>query len=70
MSEDSAMHLARQLLNQIEKENSQSSFWVVSVIAKLEQFHPKLTMKELLTIVRQEMPKHWQDYQDYLKERV
>lgn len=60
--------LARILLRQIEKEKSQSSFWIISAISKLFEDNPDMKVKELMTILKEEMPKSVKEYIHYLRQ--
>ncbi len=60
---------AKQLLGQIdcEKGTCGCAFWVVSAIHKIAQENPKMTMTCLRNIIRDNMPKAFAAFHDYLK---
>lgn len=58
---------ARMLLRQADKEDSKSSYWLVSVAHNLATYCPEMTMSQFFQIVSEEMPKQSQHRADYLK---
>lgn len=61
------LQAARKLMQQADKENSSSSFWLVSIAHKLGTTWPEMTMKTYLQIVLEEMPEQARQHADYLK---
>ena len=59
--------LAKQLLNQIDDRDSQCAFWIISAMHKIKRESPKMGMPCLLNIIRDEMPKGFADYCEYIK---
>lgn len=61
------IRVARSLLAQADKEDSLSSFWLVSVAHNLATNSPDMTMKTFFQIVCEEMPKQVKQHADYLR---
>lgn len=62
-----SLFLARKLLSQIDEERANSSFWIVSIISRLAGACPDMTVEQLLTLISQEMPVHFELYKMYAK---
>ncbi len=65
--EQAAVWLARRLFRQIEEENSQCAFWVISAFDKLRRGARIKSMTCVANIMQQEMPQAYKNYLDYLK---
>lgn len=65
-AESDATYLARALLRQVESRDAQCAFWVISAFDKLRR-QKSITVTCIANILKQEMPKSYQDYVDYLK---
>ena len=63
--EDNATFLAKGLLKQIETENDNCAFWIISAIHKLKYSHPKMSMTCLFNILITQMPKAAKAYGEY-----
>lgn len=59
--------LAKILLKQIEEENPQCAFWLVSAVCKLLQENPQMNMVCFLNILASEIPKACSSYQEYVR---
>lgn len=55
------------LLKQIEEQNQQCAFWLVSVIAKLLSENPELKLREFFSLIEKELPNSVEEYRNYLK---
>lgn len=66
MDSDALLHV-KVLLNQIEKENEQCAFWIISAFHKLKYEHPKMSMICLFNILTSEMPKAAKAYVEYIR---
>jgi hypothetical protein len=60
-----ATDCARVLFRQIERENSQCAFWVVSAINKMK--HDGATITCVMNVLKQEMPTAYKEYMEYLR---
>lgn len=62
-----ATALAKKLFSQVDGENIQCAFWVVSAIYKIAHENPKMSMICLRNIVRDNMPQAFEQYCEYLR---
>jgi hypothetical protein len=66
--EDPRLLMGKLLLHQIEDENQQCAFWIISTISKFESADPGMSITCLLNILRAEMPKAAELHAKYLRE--
>jgi len=65
--DDLAIDLAKILLNQIERENDQCAFWIISATHKIKCANPQMSMTCLYKILTSEMPKTAKIYAEYIR---
>jgi len=66
-NKDIGTKLAKKLMNQIDDSGERSSFWMVSCLSKLGNARPQMRIDCLMDIIKDEMPKAYKQYQDYLR---
>ncbi len=66
-TEELFKHVAVELMHQIDAENTNSSYWMMSVIQKLATGNPKMTLAQLKDLAEREMPCTLRAYRLYTK---
>ena len=59
--------IAKKLFTQIQERDDQCALWLVSAISKITSENPTMTIFELLSIIRNEMPNATAQYQKYIR---
>lgn len=56
-NQETQILIAQQLFQQIEEHDTQCAFWMVSIIERLSKAFPGMTLKELMNIATEQIPK-------------